>query len=70
MLLMVIALVAGVLVVVVLSALVPGLFNKGLRVHVLSELRYRYLKWRLHRMDRPFELYSGSHAEDVDRRAR
>ena len=68
--LMIIALVASVLVVVVLSALVTGLFNTGVRVHVLSELRYRYLKWRINRMRCPFEPYSGSRAEDVDRRVR
>ena len=68
--LMIIALVASVLVVVVLSALVMGLFNTGVRVHVLSELRYRYLKWRINRMRCPFEPYSGSRAEDVDRRVR
>ena len=62
--------VAGVLVVVVLSALLTGLFNEGVRVHVLSELRYRYLKWRINRLHRPFEPYSGSCAEDVDRRVR
>ena len=68
--LMIIALVASVLVVVVLSALVTGLFNTGVRVHVLPELRYRYVKWRINRMHRPFELHSGSRAEDVDRRVR
>ncbi len=66
----VIALIAGVLVFIVLSALVRGIFNKGVRVHMLSELRYRYLKWRINRMRRSCELYSGSCADDVDRRVR
>jgi membrane associated rhomboid family serine protease len=52
-----------------LGGLVAGyLYLKGGRVHLLSELRYRYLKWRINRMRRKFDVYSGGRADDVDRR--
>jgi hypothetical protein len=62
------ALIVGVLVVTVLSVLVSGIFNKSPQLHVVSELRYRHLKWRLNRMRRQCDSYSGERAEDVDRR--
>ena len=37
-------------------------------VHLLSEIKYRYLKWRINRMRRRFDVYSGGRANDVDRR--
>ena len=52
-----------------LGGLVAGyLFLKGGRVHLVSELKYRYLKWRINRMRRRFDVYSGGRADDVDRR--
>jgi membrane associated rhomboid family serine protease len=52
-----------------LGGLVAGyLYLKGGRVHVVSELKYRYLKWRINRMRRRFDVYSGGRADDVDRR--
>ena len=33
-----------------------------------SEIKYRYLKWRINRMRRKFDVYSGGRADDVDRR--
>ncbi len=52
-----------------LGGLVAGyLYLKGGRVHIFSELRYRYLKWRINRMRRRFDVYSGGRADDVDRR--
>ena len=52
-----------------LGGLVAGyLYLKGGRVHLFSEIKYRYLKWRINRMRRKFDVYSGGRADDVDRR--
>src|SRR5688500_7341504 len=52
-----------------LGGLVVGYFYlKGTRLHILSELQYRFLKWRINRMRRKFDVYSGGRANDVDRR--
>ena len=60
-----------------LGGLVAGyLYLKGGRVHLLSEIKYRYLKWRINRMRRRFDVYSGGRADgptrhradDIDRR--
>jgi membrane associated rhomboid family serine protease len=52
-----------------LGGLVVGYFYlKGTRIHLLSELQYRFLKWRINRMRRKFDVYSGGRADDVDRR--
>jgi membrane associated rhomboid family serine protease len=40
----------------------------GARTHVLAEIKYRYLKWRINRMRKRFDVYSGGRADDVDRR--
>ncbi|OFW48484.1 MAG: hypothetical protein A3G77_13450 [Acidobacteria bacterium RIFCSPLOWO2_12_FULL_68_19] len=44
------------------------LYLKGGRIHPLAEIKYRYLKWRINRMRRRFDVYSGGRADDVDRR--
>lgn len=52
-----------------LGGLLAGyLFLKGGRVHLLSEIKYRYLKWRINRMRRRFDVYSGGRGSDVNRR--
>jgi len=52
-----------------LGGLLAGyLYLKGARLHLLSEIQYRYLKWRIHRARRHFDVYSGGRADDVDRR--
>lgn len=52
-----------------LGGLVAGyLYLKGARLHLVSELQYRFLKWRINRMRRRFDVYSGGRANDVDRR--
>ena len=52
-----------------LGGLVVGyLYLKGTRIHLLSEIQYRFLKWRINRMRRKFDVYSGGRANDVDRR--
>ena len=42
--------------------------KSGARTHLLAEIKYRYLKWRINRMRRKFDVYSGGRADDVDRR--
>ncbi len=44
------------------------LFLKSNRVHPLSELKYRYLKWKINRVRKKFDVYSGGRADDWDRR--
>jgi membrane associated rhomboid family serine protease len=52
-----------------LGGLVAGyLYLKGGRTNFLSEIQYRYLKWRINRMRRRFDVYSGGRADGVDRR--
>lgn len=52
-----------------LGGLLAGyLYLKGGRIHLISEIKYRYLKWRINRMRRRFDVYSGGRADDVDRR--
>lgn len=52
-----------------LGGLLAGyLYLKGGRLHVVSEIKYRYLKWRINKMRRRFDVYSGGRADDVDRR--
>ena len=52
-----------------LGGLLTGyLYLKSGRIHPISELKYRYLKWRINRMRRKFDVYSGGRADDVNRR--
>ena len=52
-----------------LGGLVAGyLYLKSGRFHPMSEIKYRYLKWRINRMRRKFDVYSGGRADDVNRR--
>ena len=48
--------------------LVAYLFLKGGRVHPISEVKYRYLKWKINRVRKKFDVYSGGRANDYDRR--
>jgi membrane associated rhomboid family serine protease len=51
-----------------LGGLVVGyLFLKSGRVHPLAELKYRYLKWKINRVRKKFDVYSGGRADDWDR---
>jgi membrane associated rhomboid family serine protease len=60
---------SGVAHVTHLGGLVAGyLYLKGTRVHLFSEIQYRFLKWRINRMRRKFDVHSGGRANDVDRR--
>ncbi|MQA31316.1 MAG: rhomboid family intramembrane serine protease [Luteitalea sp.] len=48
--------------------LIAYLFLKSARMHPLSELKYRYLKWKINRVRKKFDVYSGGRADDWDRR--
>ena len=50
------------------GALAGYFYLKGGRVHLLSEIKYRYLKWKINRVRRKFDVYSGGRADDVNRR--
>jgi len=47
--------------------LVGYLYLKGGRVDPLSELKYRYLKWKMNRLRKKFDVYSGGRADDWNR---
>lgn len=48
--------------------LVAYLYLKSARMHPLSEIKYRYLKWKINRLRKKFDVYSGGRADDWDRR--
>jgi membrane associated rhomboid family serine protease len=48
--------------------LIAYLFLKGAKIHPLSEVKYRYLKWKINRVRKKFDVYSGGRADDWDRR--
>jgi membrane associated rhomboid family serine protease len=48
--------------------LVAYLFLRGSRVHPVSELKYRYLKWRIDRARKKFGVHPGGRADHWDRR--
>ena len=51
------------------GGLVVGyLLLKGARIHPISELKYRYLKWKINRVRKKFDVYSRGRANDYDRR--
>ena len=47
---------------------VAYLFLKSARAHPMAEVKYRYLKWKINRVRRKFDVYSGGRADDYDRR--
>src|SRR5215813_8293953 len=48
--------------------LVAYVFLKSGRMDPLGELKYRYLKWKINRVRKKFDVYSGGRADDWDRR--
>jgi len=50
------------------GVLVGYIYLKSARIHPLSELKYRYLKWKINRVRKKFDVYSGGRADDWDRR--
>ena len=62
---------AGVAYFAHLGGLVVGylyLKSKTPRFHPIAEIKYRYLKWKINRVKRKFDVYSGGRADDVNRR--
>jgi membrane associated rhomboid family serine protease len=52
-----------------LGGLVVGyLFLTSARIHPLSDMKYRYLRWKINRVRKKFDVYSGGRADDYDRR--
>jgi membrane associated rhomboid family serine protease len=47
--------------------LVGYLYLKGAGGDPLSEIKYRYLKWKMNRLRKKFDVYSGGRADDWDR---
>jgi membrane associated rhomboid family serine protease len=48
--------------------LVAYLYLNSARMDPLGELKYRYLRWRINRVRKKFDVYSGGRADDWDRR--
>jgi membrane associated rhomboid family serine protease len=48
--------------------LVAYLYLKSAGANPLNELKYRYLRWRINRVRKKFDVYSGGRADDWDRR--
>jgi membrane associated rhomboid family serine protease len=52
-----------------LGGLVAGyLYLKKPRINLKAEIQYRVVKWRINRMRKKFDVYSGGRADDIDRR--
>jgi rhomboid family protein len=47
--------------------LVAYLFLKRPKIHPMSEVKYRYLKWKINRVRKKFDVYSGGRSKDYDR---
>jgi len=47
--------------------LIAYLFLRGAKIHPLSEVKYRYLKWKINRVRKKFDVYSGGRSKDYDR---
>ncbi|HKB12087.1 MAG TPA: rhomboid family intramembrane serine protease [Vicinamibacterales bacterium] len=47
---------------------VAYIFLKSGPMDPLAELKYRYLKWKINRVRKKFDVYSGGRADDWDRR--
>jgi membrane associated rhomboid family serine protease len=62
------AVMSGVASATHLGGLVVGyLMLKGARIDPLAEVKYRYLKWKINRVRKKFDVYSGGRANDWDR---
>jgi membrane associated rhomboid family serine protease len=48
--------------------LVAYLYLNSARMDPLGELKYRYLRWKINRVRKKFDVYSGGRADDWDRR--
>jgi len=60
---------AGVAHTAHLGGLITGyVYLRGTRIDLISEIRYRYLKWKINRTRRKFDVYSGGRRDDINRR--
>jgi membrane associated rhomboid family serine protease len=48
--------------------LVGYLYLKGVRLHPWAEVKYRYVKWKMGRLRKKFDVYQGGRADDWNRR--
>jgi membrane associated rhomboid family serine protease len=48
--------------------LIAYLYLKSARMNPLGEVKYRYLRWKINRGRKKFDVYSGGRADDLDRR--
>jgi hypothetical protein len=39
-----------------------------MRINLVSEIQYRWVKWRINRMRRRFDVYSGGRGDNANRR--
>jgi membrane associated rhomboid family serine protease len=63
------AVMSGVASATHLGGLVVGyLMLKGVRADPIAEIKYRYLRWKINRVRKKFDVYSGGRANDWDRR--
>jgi membrane associated rhomboid family serine protease len=52
-----------------LGGLVAGyLYLKGARFNLMAELKYRYVKWKINRTRKRFDIYPGGRKDDINRR--
>jgi membrane associated rhomboid family serine protease len=52
-----------------LGGLVAGyIYLKKPRINLKAEIQYRVVKWRINRMRKKFDVYSGGRADDINRR--
>jgi membrane associated rhomboid family serine protease len=50
------------------GVVVAYLYLKSARMNPLGEVKYRYLRWKINRVRKKFDVYSGGRADDWDRR--
>jgi rhomboid family protein len=50
------------------GVVVAYMMLKSGRIDPVAELKYRYLKWKINRVRKKFDVYSGGRADDWDRR--
>ena len=51
------------------GGLVAGyLYLKGARFNLMAELKYRYVKWKINRTRKRFDIYPGGRKDDINRR--
>jgi membrane associated rhomboid family serine protease len=48
--------------------LIAYAFLRGARLHPWSEVKYRYVKWKIGRLRKKFDVYQGGRTDDWDRR--